>query len=376
MSLSPRFYCILRDVNYNRIALFDNWIELKYTNTVNGVGSFSIKLGSDDPKVKLFQLDGLFEIYRRVSNVAWYREGIYLCRSDEFDYPEKGANIYIHSGVGLNDFLSRTIINYPAATIKSYKLDPAETCMKEYVEENCGATATLAEWRDSDGVLPDFIVEHDNESGPEWEGDRAYKNLLEVLQEIAKFSDIDFNVDWTELGKKFVFKTYANQLGSDRTTIGLSPITGKNSAGNVPVIFSKDLGNVKSINKSYNRSAESNVVSVLGDGDGATREVQVRFTQAKYDSPWNRREVSRPQSGYESEMKMYGDSVLADSSSKEVIEFAPLSQEGTLYGKHFFFGDRVSILFRDIYYHKRITEVSNTVVNMKEDLKFTFSDLK
>jgi len=380
-AIASRFKCVLRNVaTFSKVAVFDSWLGLVYNNIVNGVGAYTITLSADDPRISLFELDGIFEIYRSTpgSAVPWYQEGIYLNRTPVEWIDDSGKKLYSHSGVGLNDLLARTEINYPAATIKSYKLAPSETCMKEYVEENCGPSATMAigNERESDGVLPNFEVELDSGYGIEWEGDKAFENLLETLQEIAKFSNIDFNVEWTESSGKFIFKTFPDQLGLDRTTVGLIPSTGINSHGNSPVIFSMELGNVKNIKKTYDRGSEVNVVSVLGEGDGATREVQLRSLPSKLDSPWNRREVSRPKSGFESEMQIFGDGVLADLSAKEVIEFAPLRQPSTLYGKHFFFGDKITVKFNDIDYHKRVSEVSNSVIDMEENPSFVFADLK
>jgi hypothetical protein len=137
-----------------------------------------------------------------------------------------------------------------------------------------------------------------------------------------------------------------------------------------------ELGNVKSIKRTYDRGSEANVVSVLGEGDGATRKIQVRSLPSKLDSPWNRREVSRPKSGYESEMQIFGDGVLADMSAKDTIEFVPLSQPSTLYGRNFFYGDKITVKLRDVDYHKRVVQVSNSYADMRESPSFVFADLK
>lgn len=378
-SISPRYYVVLRDQSYHKVAMFDSWSLCSYTKEVNSVYTYEFSIQADDPRRDLFELDGLFEIYRAVPgcNVPWYREFIGLHRADRDSVSEKGEELFSSIGVGLNDFLARTIINYPPATIKSYKDTVAETAMKEYVEENCGASATIANNRERDGVLQDFLVETDGAHGIAWEGDKAWNNLLDVLKDISRLSQIDFDVEWDEDVEKFYFRTFVDQLGEDRTTQGLDSSTGLNSAGNAPVVFSLALGNMQNAKREYNRISESNVVTVTGEGDGATVEVQVRAnTSAIDDSPWNRREVSRPQSGYESEMQMFGDEVLEELSAKDILEFTPLMQSSCLYGKHFFFGDKITTLFRGNTFHKRIYSISNSIQSFKEDLKITFSDLQ
>jgi hypothetical protein len=122
--------------------------------------------------------------------------------------------------------------------------------------------------------------------------------------------------------------------------------------------------------------SESNSVTVTGEGEGATVAVQVRTLPSILDSPWNRREVSRPCSGFESEMKTYGDGVLQELSAKDIINFVPLSQSSCLYGKHYFLGDRVSFVHKEIVYNKRIFSISNSISGDKESLSIVFSDLQ
>lgn len=377
-SIRSEYIVILRDQTYSRVALFDSWKTLSYSKEVNGINSYEFSILSSDERTDLFELDGLFEIYRAVPGcgVPFYREFIGFHRAVRESVSDSGESIFTSIGVGLNDLLARTIINYPPETIKSYKDTVAETAMKEYVEENCGASATIANNREYSGVLQDFLVDTDTASGPAWEGDRAWENLLDVLKDIARFSQIDFDVDWDELSETFIFKTYSGQFGVDRTYTNMDPSTGLNESGNSPVVFSLDLGNLSNITRNFDRISESNVVTVTGEGDGATVEVQVRSSTAVTDSPWNRREVCRPKSGYESEMQIFGDETLEELSAKDVLDFVPLMQPSCLYGKHFFLGDKVTISFRNVNYSKRIFSISNSISSSKEGIRMTFSDLQ
>jgi hypothetical protein len=372
-NLAARYYVILRDQAYNIVAVFDNWMSLTYINKINDIGTHSLKLNALDPRVNLFELDGILQVFRSVPGISlgWYQDYIGFHRGFKYDVSEQGEQTVECYGVSLNDLLSRTIINYPAGTIRSYKNIAAETAMKEYVEENCGPSATIANGREIDGVLPDFSVEADTAAGATWEGDRAFENLMDTLKSIAEYSDIDFAVNWDDVALTFSFQTYVDQLGLDRTNIGLDPGTGLNAAGNAPVVFSLGLGNIKSLSYEYNRVAESNVVSVLGDGDGATRTIKVRTKATKNDSPWNRREVSRPQGGFDNEMEVAGDEALGELSGKEIVGFAPLLQASTMYGKHFFLGDRITTNIRGVDYNKRIISSTDNIL----DLQIEFSDV-
>jgi hypothetical protein len=342
---------------------------------VNDVGSCIITIQASDERCDLFELDGIVQVFRCVPglNIQWYEDFIGLYRTPDYKVSENGEQLMSFISVSLNDLLARTIINYKEGTIKAYKNTAEETCMKEYVEENCGASATVANERESEGVLPDFVVEADAATGANWEGDRAFQNLLDVLKEIANKSLMDFDVVWDELTETFTFVTHEGQLGADRTTVGLNPATGKNAAGNSPVVFSLENGTLRDISYVYNRVDESNVISVLGDGDGSTREIQMRTAATSTDSPWNRRESSRPQGGFLSEMQNAGDIALEELSAKEVISFTPLLQASQMYGKDFSFGDKVSVYIRGVLYHRKITGVTNDVTG-DGVIKLAFAD--
>lgn len=368
---------VLRDTNYQQVAIFDSWSDFSYTKEVNGVDSYTLSINGADPRCDLFELDGMITVYRQIPGISteWYEEFVGLHRFPKYSISDNGVNTFTSVGVGLNDFLARTIINYKEGTIKAEKINYGEIVIKEYVLENCGWQARTEQpyERQSYGVLRDFVVETSGANGVLWEGSRAFENLLETIRDIARLSDLDYAVVFDNSLQKFVFRVYPNQLGTDRTTVGLSNVTGLNTAGNAPVIFSLGLGNVQNIEYAYDRSNESNVVSVLGDGAGATREIQVVTRSSTSDSPWNRREVARPQGGFISQMQYAGNELLAELSAKELVNFVPLQQESQLYGIHYFLGDKVTVSFKGTDYHKRITGVSNKISD-KESITITFSD--
>ena len=299
-TLDISYTVVLRNATFGIEKVFDSIFGLAYSREINGVGSFNFSINGQDSRIPLFKLDNIIEIRRGllVAGLQKYTECVGLVRKTNLSVSNQGEYNFEISGVGLNHFLERTIINYPAATIKSYKLDASETAMKEYAEENCGVSAItdVGFERDSYGVLPNFVVDPSTGAGIEWEGDRAYANLLEVLKDIANYSSIDFEVVWDRQAKLFRFKTYPNGYGSDRTVIGLNRETGLNASGNIPVIFSLDRGNIQEIEHVVDRLSETNVVTVLGEGDGATRNIKVRSKITQYDSLWNRCESSRSKS--------------------------------------------------------------------------------
>lgn len=377
------------------VAIFTDWLSLTFEKIVDDVWKYTLIFGDDDDnRFDLFELDGQIEIYRAIpgASLDWYLEFEGLHRTSRRETSKTGDKIFVSQGVGYNDFLARTTIMYKAGTIRADKNDAAETVMKEYVSENCTPTGDIVSVGrlnyDVDlgtflynSALPGFSVQADSGQGSVWAGSRPYEPLLTVLQDIATEAGIDFNVVGTGAAT-FEFQTYLDQLGEDRTTVGLDSLTGKNAAGNSPVVFSVPLGVVQSLKYTLDRLAEANAVVVLGKGEGSTRTTLTRAdANAIDDSPWNRREISRPVTDYDEDYETYslqvsGDEILSMSGAKETFVFVPLQQVSQLYGLHYFLGDRVTAKYGTIEKHKRLMRVKVTVKGRsnQEQITITFAD--
>lgn len=379
-SVASAYYVLLRDTNGTKVALFDDWLSLEYGVIVNDVGYYAIEfVDNDDSRFDLFQTDYILEVYRSIPglDVSWYREFSGRHRKEDRDIGKDGRKTFISTGYGHNDFLAATVIGYLAGTIDADKQDAAETVMKEYVDYNCGPNATVANGREIDGVLPRFTVEADGGAGKEWAGSKAFENLLDVLQEISNFSGIDFQVVPTIPGY-FQFRTYEDQLGSDRTTQDLNTATGRNTAGNVPVIISIPMGTLQELHYENDRQGERNIVYVLGPGEGATRDITVRSDPDSIDdSPWNRREISKGATNLEFQYQRedFGDAIIEELKRVQAFSFVPLQQPSMAYGKHYFLGDKISIEFRGQTFHKRLVSIRNRIADNTEQISMEFADI-
>lgn len=369
-SVAARYYVIVRNQTGLKVAWFDDWLSLEFGKIVDGLDYYTLTIRGDDPRRSLFELDGMVEVFRSVPacNVNWYREFVGLHRGIGREINENGEKFFRSAGVGLNDFLSRTTILYKADSAQSRKALQSETVMKQYVNENCGTQATVANGRLLDGVLPYFMTESTSDLGVAWSGDRAFENLLDTLRSIASYANIDFNVEATGY-PLFEFKTFMNQLGDDRT-IG-------NSSGNQPIIFGVDRGNIGRIQYSYDRMNEVTVATIVGSGSGSTRlTVSAVATDTRDDSPWNRREVCRSGNAQDlSEMAIQAVEELATAKAKEELSFVPIQLPSCLYALHYFVGDKVSVVEDGISYKKRLLQMKGVIANNQEQLSFEFGDV-
>lgn len=376
--LAARYYVGLKNTSGVVTYLFDSWDYLEYKNELGGRGYYAFGISGDDYRIPGFILDAIFEVHRSIPGVGvdWYVDfrGLNRIATDKSD---KRGDSFVSKGFSLNDFLARTRIAYKAGTIKADKDAPAETAMKEYVEENCGPSATIANGREAEGYLSGFSTDTTTGAGGEWAGSRAFENLLDVLKEISNFARIDFAVEYTGPAQ-FEFRTYADQLGDDRTDLGYNSITGKNGSGNDPVIFSVLAGNVQELEHIVDRSAEATVCFVLGKGEGSTRTiVAMENPSAKAASPWNRCEtvVTGQNQDFNYQLQTTGMEVLKENQAKEIFTFVPLQQESCLYGKHYFLGDYVVVVKSGVKSYKRLVSVKVHVEGSEESLEMEFADI-
>jgi len=383
-SIAARYQVILRDTTGKKVAMFDSF-ELEYGKVLNDVDYHVLTLDGKDSRCELFDLDYLIDVQRSVPGCGldWYTDYGGFHRDPTYSFQNR-KYVYQSKGVGLNDLLMRTRIAYKGGTIRAEKNAPADTVMKEYVEENCGVSATVANGRESEGTLPGFTVEASAGTGVVWGGSKEFENLLDILKLLGMYTDMDFAVianDNTSTGVPgFLFKTYNNHMGKDRTTVGLNNTTGLNAAGNVPVIFAVENGNVQSLSYIVSHIPEINVAIVLGKGDKSTRAViAIVNNLAIAKSPWNRCEtvVNANNQDFQYQLIAAGLEALVNGQAKEQFGFEPLQQPNALYGKDYNLGDMVTARVKGnlIVKHKRIMAVRINVTAGRETINIDFADV-
>jgi len=368
--MAARYKIHLKDQSGDLVAIFDDFTSLSVSHRINSVDTCNFAIDDDDPRIPLFELDGQIEVYRSYPafDVDWYLEFEGFHRTYNRQTFENGNRYYSSYARGYNDLLDRRIVAYFAGSIYASKSGVGETVMKEYVDENCGPSATDPP-RISDGVMAGLTIEVDGAAGDSWEGAKAYINILAACQDIANKTGVDFKVRGNG-DAAFIFRTYDGQLGDDRSVVGLDSSTGLNGVGNPPVIFTVNRGNMGEPVYSLKRMAEGNFCFVLGEGVESERDIVERSdTDAMDDSPWNRREFSRDArnrsttSGYESA----GDAALEENQAEETFSFKPIQIESTLYGRDYFFGDIITGRYGDIERNKKLIGMDLNVNDQAED---------
>ena len=369
----------LLDVTGVTIAVFDTWRTLRYAHKLNDPGEFSFVVSGEDARCDLFEFDGGLEVWRVVPGAAtWYREWAGLVEDMDDNVLDNGDHEFVVTGSKPLGLLGRREVWWYSGTPQADKSGVSETVIKEYVDENAGPGALLASGRWADGMTVGLSVEADLARGYGWDGARSGRNLLQTIQEIADYSELGFDVVETA-ARAWEFRVYEGQPGADRTTIGLDPATGLNGAGNTPIIFAPELGNVKSASFQRRRRGELNAVAVLGQGLASTRVVLiVEDVVSIGETPLNRREVSRSgtsQNPTLAELEQMGYEELTRAQYREQVNFRPMMTAAQFYGVHYFFGDSVTYRGRGADYNKRIIAVTATVEGSGESIELEFGDV-
>lgn len=316
-------------------------------------------------------LDYIIEIRRNVpeAGLSWYTEYVGFHRTSQYQITTSDSEIFTSYSRGLLDLIKRRSVRYHADTDGSTKGPaPADDVMKQYVRENAGPLATIANGRLSDGVTPGLAVAADVSQAASFEGSFAYDNLLDTLQRISASHSVDFDVEWGGPASPidFTFVTYFPFRGTDRR-VGTAE----------PAVFAPNLGNMSDIFHTHQRTDEATSVLVLGPGESVFRDTTLRVSPRVTDSPWNLSEYEHSASGEDRQaaLEAIGDEQLYERGAKISVPFIPLQTRVSTYGRHYRLGDAVSVRVRNTLTHVKIKAVTLNLSERAESVGLELEEI-
>lgn len=333
-------------------AVFDDFFALTIEHRVNYASTMTLSMYELRDAVQYFTLDAIIEVRRRVTeaDLDWYTEYVGFHRTPQRQLTPGSQRIFTSYSRGLLDLINRRTVRYYADTDGSAKGPaPADDVIKDYVRENAGSLATIANHRVTDGRTQGLSVATNRSLAPNYEGAHAWDNLLTVIRDIGEPNHVDFDVAWLG-GTQSEFRTHYPFLGTDR----------RYGIGAEQVVFSPGLGNM--INPSYtqSRTDEISSVLVLGPGEGPLRDTTLRTSAYMAASPWNLIEQNQDASGEDrtNALNAIGDGVLHDKRPAVSFTFETIQTPQTTYGKHYKLGDLVTGRFSNIEAHVKVRAVT------------------
>lgn len=322
----------LDKTNGTKYAEVFDYEELGITNKVNAPGMATIRLKGNHPVLEdLVDYDYIEILWKDPANdIDWtvVFGGIYayIEGGEPGEVPPYIQIIALDYMIYLN---WRIVAWYADTTDRSkFTNEKAETIIKTLVDYNLGPNASNMYRRLSGGVQTGVAIDTDQARGNSLTISCAYRNLLEVLQELAVKGGGDFNFVRTS-GNTITFYWYPGQLGTDRTA---------------DIVFSTVRGNIENPIYVKNRIDERTIILVGGAGEKDNRYLPY-FTSDDYSSS-NHKEVfldARDLTSDDSvEIEDRADAKLDQYKLEEAYTFDVTQVGGCLYGVHYFLGDLVT----------------------------------
>lgn len=336
----------------------------QYARQSNDIGWFRIECAELDKR--LLNVDRILEFYRTVGTLRPILLGVGFLRSWEWkDQPDGSVQMTLE-GPDQIDLIARRVVAYNTEAYYK-KTDYADDMIKAIVRENMG-TLALDPWysrgRAYDSSL--FTVAPDEGQGRSVTKTFQYRNTLEAIKDAADASTwpsadnnwigvpIYFDLEYVGPAE-FVFKTYANRRGIDRT-IGTNSIA--------PIIFSQEAGNLSEPSLKFDYSEEQNIVYGLGPGQGEDRMVDPENDVPRERlSPWNLREGIVPATEESTLLGVawHAYQAMQDRRPRVVFSGKLVDTPTTRFGVDWGFGDEVTVRYQGFEFDGKVDSFVFTV---------------
>ena len=349
----PDYQLTLRDPSTGAVRTVldgSSFDDCKYSRVLNDVGIFAMTLPSDPDWPALFSLDSLIDVERASPLTGQLQiEETYLVRLSH-RFREGNEERYVVGGLSLNHLLSRRVVDPDddplAAGGYSTKAGPADDILYAYAEEQCGSLASAMR------QFPNFTVAVTNSIGAAAGRRLRYENLLEVFQDVANQSNIDF----------IISRLTANTLRLVIAPIGVDRSRTRNYPFAPFVELNPLRGNLSDPSLLFDRKREQNYVYALGQGPGEFRIVSQLQGEGIHDSPYNRIEftadVRMAERGDSTTLTTGARAALFEKQAKKEFTFKPTGAEpGNIYGLDWNVGDVLTCSWDDETIDLRVREV-------------------
>lgn len=343
------------DHDGNHVLILQDYTYFEYTQRLNDSWNYVLRMemGEQDDRLSFFRetlvRDFILEVYRTdpingERTLVW--EGFHRTLVDQVK--ANGTIVLTLYGVGYTELLKRRIILPPAGSETSDKSGPAETVIKEYVDESCVNPT------DATRTVPGLSIYPDGAHGDTAAYSARYTILYTAVKRVSEQGGLDFTI--TRVGDVGTFELQVENIGTDRSV--------DNTDGNDPIIFDVRAGNMLIPIFSLNGGDEINFVYIGGQGEGVERTIQTMSdATAIAASPWNRREdfVDARNEATQDGLLTRGQSVLNERGFARTITFNIEQTPAVRWPRDWGLGDTVTPRYFNQEFSKRIIEITVTV---------------
>ena len=280
---------VLRTHDGEQLAYLQGLVDWELTRVENDAGWFTVTAAGDfDPQ--WLGVDRLLEFWRRPVGGEEKCLAVGFMRYWGWEELADGTEVCRFGGPDQVELLDRRIINYQANTANTSMTATSDDMLKAIVREAMVYPEAGNDWYGRPRYYPaaNFGCDPAEAAGYSMSRDFAWRDLLPTMQEIAESSycyGVPLYFDVFPNGPaRFMFRTWVNVRGIDRT-IG---------TGIVPILFSKEAGNLVDPSLRFDYTEELSYVSGGGGGEGPNREIDPEHgpisQMRESESIWNKRE--------------------------------------------------------------------------------------
>lgn len=328
--------------------------DCKYSRVLNDVGVFAMTLPSRSDWPSIFTLDSLIDV-ERTSPVTGRLaiEDTYLTRLLH-RFRQGNEERFVVGGLSLNHLLARRIVDPDddplAAGGYSTKAGPADDVLVSYALEQCGSSASAVR------RFPNFSIQPSLSVGSSAGRRLRYENLLEVFQDVANQSNVDF----------LITRPADNLLRLTVYPIGTDKTRSRNYPGAPFVELNPIRGNLSDPSLLLDRKKEQNYVYALAQGPGENRIVSKLEGAGVRDSPFNRIEfttdIRSAERGDLTTIATSARAALYEKQAQREFTFKPSGVDpGSIYGLDWNVGDVLTCAWDDDVINLRVREVEITL---------------
>lgn len=310
-------------------AIITNPLTFAYSRIVNAAGMSVMKIRGNHPVLSQLNEKWIIEVHRKPSGGVWRPEFAGYYQDILWEQKDKAPYATLTS-YGLMIMLAWRISGYKANTTNrtAYYNKPAETIAKTLVSYNAGANATVANDRETDGVIAGLSVEADSGKGKSTDWFCAWQNLLETLQKLAEDGGGDFDLIRTG-ATTYEFKWYDGQQGTDKSS---------------DVIFALERGNMANPTFKERNSLRVTSAIVGGQGEEDDREIEVVKSSDWSASSNFEAFVAATDVTTQAGLISRGETRLSEGQKIYEFGFEVLQTPSTQYGIHYDLGDLVGAI--------------------------------
>lgn len=346
-----------------RVAALPTTLGFRYTLKLNDVGVLTLTLPAE--MRELFRKDSIIDIWRNgqpLSSAGSPFGTFWLARRFTRRTDQSGRRVLDVTAVNAMHILKRRIVAYKAGSLQAGASAAwaADTLLKIIYNSN------FVNWLSANQIerqAPGFAAPSSSFDGPRVSRRFAYRNCLNVMQDIAATSlrlgvPLFFMV-YRVIGSNYAFQTYTNQQGTDRRI----------SAGGVPV--GAEYGNLEQVQFDENALDEVSVIYAGGQGEESNRQLLAVGDDARIaQSPFGRIEAFYDGRNSAESHVTFEEALARLHEGRPLITLSGriLDVPGFAYGIDWEFGDRLTAVYEDYSFDAFVNAISVSYQDGEESI--------